>query len=216
MTPVSVRTNEEWVAALRAPGMPRTTALADLRAILLAGLGYALADRRELAPLDADARSQLYEDFVQGALTRILDHLDTFRGESLFTTWAKKVSVRVALTELRRQRWREVSLEQLTQVDEVEIQPAFLTDPVPNPEQLALRNSIMAMLERIIMEELTEKQRMVLMAARIHDMPLEEVAERIGSNRNAVYKMLHDARLRLKKRLEAEGLTLDEVMAVFG
>ena len=69
--------------------------------------------------------------------------------------------------------------------------------------------------QRVIMEELTEKQRMVMMAARIHDMPLEEVAECIGSNRNAVYKMLHEARLRLK-RLEAEGLTLDEVMATFG
>jgi RNA polymerase sigma factor (sigma-70 family) len=132
-----------------------------------------------------------------------------------FTTWAKKVTVRVALTELRRQRWRDVSLEQLTQMDEVETTPAFLTDPAPNPEQVALRNSIMAMLERVVMEELTEKQRMVLMAARVHDMPLEEVAQRLGSNRNAVYKILHDARLRLKKRLEAEGLTLGEVMATF-
>jgi RNA polymerase sigma-70 factor (ECF subfamily) len=153
---------------------------------------------------------------VQSALTRILDNLGTFRGESLFTTWAKKVTVRVALTELRRQRWRDVSLEQLTQNEEMEARPDLLADPRPNPEQVALRNSIMATVERAIMEELTDKQRMVMMAARIHDMPLEEVAIRIGSNRNAVYKMLHDARLRLKQRLEAEGFTLDDVMAAFG
>jgi hypothetical protein len=79
------RTNEEWVAALRTPGTRRAAALTDLRATLLEGLRYALSDRRELAPLDADERGHLYEDFVQGALTRILDHLDTFRSESLFT-----------------------------------------------------------------------------------------------------------------------------------
>jgi RNA polymerase sigma-70 factor (ECF subfamily) len=212
----ALRTNQEWLEALKSTGDPRARALTDLRAILLKGLGYALATRRELVPLDADARAQLLEDWTQSALTRILDHLDTFRGESAFTTWAHKIAVRVALTELRHQRWRNVSLEQLTETDETEFTPAFLADPTPNPEQAALRNSIMALLERVLMEELTEKQRMVMMAARVHDMPLEEVALRMGSNRNAVYKMIHDARRRLKKRLEAEGLTLDEVMAAFG
>ena len=201
---------------LGSAGQPGERALADLRFVLVKGLHYALADRNEISQLDSEARAQLIEDFAQVALTRILDNLDSFRGESMFTTWAQKVAVRVALTELRRQRWRNVSLEQLTQMDGVETTPAFLADPAPNPEQVALRNSIMATLERVVMEELTEKQRMVMMAARIHDMPLEEVARRIGSNRNAVYKMLHDARERLKKRLEAEGLTVDEVWAAFG
>jgi RNA polymerase sigma factor (sigma-70 family) len=213
---VNTRSNTEWVTDLGSVGPSRDHALADLRAVLVKGLHYALAGRNELLQLDAEARAQLIEDFTQSALMRILDNLDSFRGESMFTTWAQKVAVRVALTELRRQRWRNVSLEQLTQMDGVETMPAFLADPAPNPEQVALRNSIMATLERVIMEELTEKQRMVMMAARIRDMPLEEVARRIGSNRNAVYKMLHDARQRLKKRLEAEGLTVDEVWAAFG
>jgi RNA polymerase sigma-70 factor (ECF subfamily) len=64
------------------------------------------------------------------------------------------------------------------------------------------------------MEELTDKQRTALTAI-MEGFPLEEAARRLGTNRNALYKMLHDARLRLKKRLEKEGLTPSEVLAVF-
>ncbi len=212
---MTTRSNTEWVTDLSSAGQSRDHALADLRGVLVKGLRYALSGRREMSHLDATERAELVADFAQDALTRILAHLDTFRGESAFTTWAQKIAVRVALTELRRMRWRDVSLEQLTQIEEKETTPAFLSDPAPNPEQVALRNSMLAALERIIMEELTEKQRMVMMAARIHDMPLEEVARRIGSNRNAVYKMLHDARQQLKRRLEAEGLTMEEMMKAF-
>ncbi len=212
---MTTRSNTEWVTDLGSTGPARGRALADLRGVLVKGLRYALANQREMSQLDGTERAELVEDFVQDALTRVLSHVNTFRGESAFTTWAHKIAVRVALTELRRMRWRDVSLEQLTQIEEKETTPAFSADPAPNPEQVALRHSMLATLERIIMEELTEKQRTVMMAARIHDMPLEEVARRIGSNRNAVYKMLHDARRRLKQRLEAEGLTMEEVMKAF-
>ncbi len=208
------RTNEEWTLALRSTGEARATALGDLRTILLTGLRYALADRREIASLDAAERAQLLEDFVQVALTRILDNLDSFRGESAFTTWAQKIAVRVALTELRRQRWRDVSLDQLTQIDEAETTPAFLADPAPTPEQVALRQSLMETVERLINEELTEKQRQVMLAT-LRGMPIEQVAREAGSNRNAVYKLIFDARQRLKQRLEAEGLTYDDLRAAF-
>jgi RNA polymerase sigma factor (sigma-70 family) len=212
---VNTRNNAEWVSDLSSTRQVRDRALADLRAVLVKGLRYALANRGEMSPLDPTERAELVEDFVQDALTRILARLDTFRGESAFTTWAHKITVRIALTELRRMYWRDVSLEQLTQIEEKETTPSFLSDPAPNPEQVALRHSMLATLERIILEELTEKQRTVMMAARIQDMPLEEVARRIGSNRNAVYKMLHDARQRLKRRLEAEGLTMEDFMKAF-
>jgi RNA polymerase sigma-70 factor, ECF subfamily len=64
------------------------------------------------------------------------------------------------------------------------------------------------------MEELTEKQRKALMAI-MEGFPLEEAAQRLGMNRNALYKLMHDARLRLKRRLEKEGLTPKEVLSVF-
>ncbi|NOH03849.1 MAG: hypothetical protein HND47_18735 [Chloroflexi bacterium] len=35
--------------------------------------------------------------------------MDTFEGRSLFTTWVHKIAIRIALTELRRKRWRDAS-----------------------------------------------------------------------------------------------------------
>ena len=99
------RTNQEWLDALRGPG--RDEALADLRAFLVRGLGYALAGR-------PGVDDSLLEDFAQEALLKILAGLDSFRGESRFTTWAQKIAVRVALTELRPHRWRDVSLDEMT------------------------------------------------------------------------------------------------------
>jgi RNA polymerase sigma factor (sigma-70 family) len=96
------RTNQEWLDDLRGPG--RDDALADLRAFLVRGLGYSLANR-------SDVDGALVEDMAQEALLKILDSLDTFLGESRFTTWAQKIAVRVAFTELRRHHWRDLSLE---------------------------------------------------------------------------------------------------------
>ena len=208
------RTNEEWIRALRSKGEARSAALDELRAILLTALRYGLLNRKELASLDASERDQLLQDFAQVALTRILDNLDSFRGESAFTTWTAKVALHVALTELRRQRWRDVSLDQLTRVDDVETTPAFLADPSPTPEQIAVRRSLMETIERVIAEELTEKQRQVLLAT-LRGMPIDQVARELGTNRNALYKVIFDARRHLRNRLEAEGLTYDDVRATF-
>ena len=94
----SNRTNQQWLEALR--GRDHDQALADLRAGLLRALRYALADRPEVS-------QTALEDFAQEAILRILDNLDSFRGESRFTTWAQKIAGRVALSELRRLRWRD-------------------------------------------------------------------------------------------------------------
>ncbi|MCZ7546982.1 MAG: sigma-70 family RNA polymerase sigma factor [Anaerolineae bacterium] len=102
------RTNAEWLADLRAPGPARDQAIADLRATLLRGLRYALSSR-------ATVREADLEDFVQEALLRVLNDLDSFRGEARLTTWAQKIAVRVAFSELRRRRWRDVSLETMTE-----------------------------------------------------------------------------------------------------
>jgi RNA polymerase sigma-70 factor (ECF subfamily) len=74
---------------------------------------------------------------------------------------------------------------------------------------------MMQRLQRIMAEELTERQRQAMMAIAIKGMPLEEVARRMGTNRNALYKLMHDTRLRLKHRLAQEGLTPEDVLAVF-
>jgi RNA polymerase sigma-70 factor (ECF subfamily) len=201
------RTNQEWLDDLRGPG--RDAALADLRAFLVRGLGYSLASH-------SDVDDVLIEDFVQDALLKILDNLDTFRGESRFTTWAQKIAVRVAFTELRRHRWRDLSLESLTESQGLDFVPDFMVDPQAPPDQQAVQRLFLESLQRLISTELTEKQRQALVAVRIQGMPLEEVARRMGTNRNALYKLLHDARQRLKSRMEAEGLSPEDVLAAFG
>jgi len=204
---VSKRSNEEWITDLRGDG--RDQALNDLRSTLTRGLTFAMASK-------SNVDEAAIEDFVQDALLKILDKLDTFRGESQFTTWAQKIAVHVAFTELRRRRWQDISLDGMVEAHEGDWIPTSLTDPSAGPEQQAARSMLAETLGRLINKELTEKQRTAMMAIVIQGMPLEEVARRMDSNRNALYKLLHDARKRLKSKLEAEGLTPQEVMTTFG
>ena len=145
----------------------------------------------------------------------MLDNLDSFEGRSKFTTWVYKIAVRVALTELRRKRWGDVSLDEMLEVEEGEPGSWLLADPQASPDQIAEQEDLITRVQRIILEELTEKQRQALVAARIKGVPMVEVATRMGMNRNAFYKLVHDARLRLKKRLAEEGLTPEEVLESF-
>ena len=209
---MSKRTNEQWLSDLHAAGSVQESALADLRAIILTGLPYALANW--LSP-DHPQFSSLAETVTQDTLLKVLARLDSFKGRSQFTTWAHKIAVRIALTELRRSRWKDVSLESLLENDqEGEITPGFMADAAPSPEVMAERADMMAHTQRMIMQELTDKQRRAMMAVG-KGMPLEETARRLGMERNALYKLLHDARVRLKQRMEREVLTPENVLAVF-
>jgi len=203
------RSNSQWLAELRSSQPDQ--ALSDLRAILKRGLRYALVNRVGPAELEP-----FIEDSLQEALLKIRANLDTFRGESRLTTWAHKIAVRVALTELRRQHWKDISLEDLIPPDESgDFTPAALSEPGPTPENQALRNSMLETVGRLINEELTERQRQAMLAVVLGGMPMEEVARRMDTNRNALYKLLHDARQRLQMRLQAEGLTPQDVLGVF-
>lgn len=206
------RTNEEWLADLRADGDRQAQALEDLRALILRGLPYAIAGRLDPKSPESEA---LTEEVAQETLMNVLKYLDTFEGRSQFTTWVHKIAVRAALTELRRVRWREVPLPEMTMDDDMDASYREMPDVAANPEVQMTRKDMLSRVNRIIMEELTDKQRQALMAVAMQGMPLEEAARRMGTNRNALYKMMHDARLRLKKRMEMEGLTPHEVLSVF-
>ena len=93
--------------------------------------------------------------------------------------------------------------------------PSLMIDPSPNPDTLTQQNDMLMRIGRLINEELTDKQRQAMVATAIEGVPLEEVARRMDMKRNALYKLLHDARLRLKKRLANEGLTIEDVWAAF-
>ena len=202
-------TNQEWLTALRAADNQQ--ALEDLRLKLARGLHYALAGRAPDGLLES-----LEEDVAQEAVLKILASLDTFRGESQFMTWATKIAVRLAFTELRRKRWQDVSLEGLLKVEEdQDYTPALLADKTPSPEQLAERTMMMETVQKMIMESLSERQRQAILAILTGGAPMDEVARQLGTNRNALYKLLHDARLRLQKRLAEEGLSPKDLLALF-
>jgi len=204
---MQTRTNEEWLSDLR--GDNQDQAIGDLTRVLKRGLIYALSSR-----IQTDLETQV-DDFVQDAVLRILDKMDTFRGESKFTTWAQKVAVRVAFTEMRRQRWKDISIEDLMPEDGGDFTPLVLSDPSPDPEQRTSQTLMLEMVDEMLKTDLTERQRTALMAIMHGGMPLEEVARRMDTNRNALYKLLHDARKQMRSRLVEKGLTPQEVLEVF-
>ena len=206
-THMAKRTNEQWLSDLR--GQEQDRALADLGAGLMRGLRFAVGIRHNVP--DADL-----EDFVQEAQLRILAGLDSFRGKSRFTTWAQKIAVHVAFTELRRQRWRDVSLEDVTGSFDADLVPRILIDRSAGPEQQAIQGQIADILREVISEELSEKQRRALVATQIRGMPAEEVASRMNTNRNAIYKLVHDARQRIRQRMADRGLSSQDVLEAFG
>jgi len=204
---MQTRTNEEWLSDLR--GDNQDQAIGDLTRVLKRGLIYALSSR-----IQTDLETQV-DDFVQDAVLRILDKMDTFRGESKFTTWAQKVAVRVAFTEMRRQRWKDISIEDLMPEDSGDFTPLVLSDPSPDPEQRTSQTLMLEMVDEMLKTDLTERQRTALMAIMHGGMPLEEVARRMDTNRNALYKLLHDARKQMRSRLVEKGLSPQDVLEVF-
>lgn len=187
------RDNNQWIETLQVDGPLRDAALSDLRATLLTGLKTALKSR-------SDFVDSLLDDFVQDSLVRIMRSLDQFQGRSRFVTWATAIAIRVGVTEMRRRRWRDVSLEKL--VADTGFEPAAAVEATPRSE----RQPIIEAMYRIIGSDLTEKQRTVLLAE-IKGMAQEEIARQMGSSRNALYKLSHDARQRLKQGLEKAGFT---------
>ena len=189
------RDNRRWIEDLQAEGASLDEALSDLRALLLVGLKAGLKSR-------VDFVDSLLDDFVQDSLIRILGSLDQFQNRSRFSTWAISIAIRVSLTELRKRRWRDVSLDGLVEQTGQEL-AAVDADP-DSPVQ-----PMIDAMQRIIRSELTEKQRTVLLAE-LKGMAQEEIARQMGTSRNSLYKLSHDARQRLKRGLEDAGFTASE------
>lgn len=205
------RENADWLRDLQSAGEAREAALADLVSVLQRTLPSGLS--RWLSP-DHPQFDDLLADVIQDTLMRVLDNLHTFEGRSQFTTWAYKIAARVALNELRHRRWKNVSLDGL-EGEEHDARPFEFPSTTASPETAVERGDMLALVERILAEELTERQRAALHATMLKGAPLEEVAQRMNTNRNALYKLLHDARLRLKNRLAREGLSIEELLDMF-
>ena len=207
------RTNEQWNADLSGTGPDREEALSDLSGVIRRGLPYSLS--KYLSPQDPHFDA-LADEVVQETLLRVLDNLASFEGRSKFTTWVHKIAVRIALTELRRKRWHDVSLDEIVESSEAPSSLGMMVDPGASPETMTEQSDMIERIQHIIEEELTERQRTALLAIGVHGMSMPVVAERMGMKRNALYKLLHDARLKLKQRLTDEGLSPEDILSVFG
>jgi RNA polymerase sigma-70 factor (ECF subfamily) len=216
MTSPAYRSTAEWLADLCSDER-QAEALADLRDYLLRAVFLYLDRHREdLCNLDWRELEHLAEDFAQEALLQIRAKLHTFRGKSKFTTWAYPFVINAAAAELRRHRWRNLSMEALVGDGEVPL-GSFLSDlQVPDPETSASRENVLALIRHTITEELTERQRFALVNVHFHGMPMSEVARELDSTPNNVYKLIHDARKKIKGALLRHYRSPDDVLAIFG
>jgi len=193
-----------WVAALRGPDPVRSRAQADLHVLLLRAARFELGRRRAtLTHVPYGELDDLATQAAADAMVAILAKLDSFRGESRFTTWAYKFALLEAGVKARRKAWqgREIPLE-----DDAW---AVLADASPSAHQVLLDSETLRALKRAVQTELTQHQRAVFVALALNEVPIDVLAERLETTRGALYKTLHDARRKLRAALtDAVPMTL--------
>jgi RNA polymerase sigma-70 factor (ECF subfamily) len=138
------------------------------------------------------------------ALMSILRKFDDFRGASRFTTWAYKFALYEAAVKLRKRAWqgREVPLEPESW--------SLFSSAGLEPDAEAEQRELVDAVQSVIDEALTPHQRSVLVSLAVNGVPIDVVAERLGTTRGALYKTLHDARRKLRRHLGERGFALDD------
>jgi RNA polymerase sigma-70 factor (ECF subfamily) len=186
-----------WLGDLAAESPARDAAAARLHALLLRVTRAECARRNSSLP--DRGREELDDLCVQAAndaLLGILRKLPEFRGEARFTTWACKFAIFEISTRLRRHAWRQRQIATDETVWET------LADSAPPALTVLQGSETLALLQRAVRDQLTNRQRQVFQAAVLEEVPIDVVAERMNSTRGAVYKILHDARTKLRRALE--------------
>ena len=203
---VTATDKDDWVERLTSEDQEiRDSALEALREFLVRGLSRSLNNHygnRKFNP----------EDIVQDALMKILDKIDTFEHRSRFTTWAMTIATRVGISELRRRHCQDLSLEGISGEDSLRID---LVDNEQAPAGQAMdQQVVLHKLSELIESALSAKQKFAIRGL-LEGLPIEVIADRTGSNRNAVYKLVHDARMKLKEGFQQSGIAADDIKAIF-
>jgi RNA polymerase sigma-70 factor, ECF subfamily len=195
--------SQEWLRTLRLDET-REEAIARLHALLLRGARFEVARRRPTLPhLRGNDLDDIANEAAGDALMSVLRRLDDFRGDSRFTTWVYKFALLEAAAKLRKRAW---------QGREVPLEPegwAIFSSATLEPDAEAEQSELLVTLQNAIAEVLTPHQRSVLIALALNGVPIDILAERLNTNRGALYKTLHDARRKLRKHLNERGLALD-------
>jgi RNA polymerase sigma-70 factor (ECF subfamily) len=189
-----------WLRDLRGEGTARDEAIARLHELLLRATRFEVARRRPALPhLRGNDLDDIANQAADDALVSVLARLDTFRGASRFSTWVYKFGLLEAAVNLRRRAWqgREVPLEPESW--------SLFSSAGLGPQEKAEQSQLLAVLQEAVEAALTPHQRRVLVAVALNGVPIDVLAQRMGTNRGALYKTLHDARRKLRRYLEDSG-----------
>ncbi len=192
--------SEDWLIALSAEAPLRDATMARLHSLLLR-VAHSEAERRRgnLPPQTIADLDDLCMQAANDALTAIMRKLLNFQGLSRFTTWASKFVLLEISSRLRRHAWRDRRIEwSETMWGQLASSDLAADRSLEQKEQLDRLREAMA-------RDLTDRQRMILTAVVMEEVPIDVLAERLGSSRGALYKVLHDARFKLQQTLVQDG-----------
>jgi RNA polymerase sigma-70 factor (ECF subfamily) len=196
--------SRRWLSDLRGEGFDHDEAVGRLLALLVRAARFEVSRRRPALPhLRGNELDDIAMQAADDALMSVLRRLDDFRGASRFTTWAYKFALLEAAVKLRRRAW---------QGREVPLEPegwALVAGGEHTPHEDAVQGQVLDAVQRAIRDALTPHQREVLVALAINGVPIDVLAERLGTTRGALYKTLHDARRKLRADLAVRGIAPD-------
>jgi len=196
------RQDEEWTRDLSSEDAAlRDNAVTDLRDMLYRGLSKSLSKHGRVDDAFLD-------DIVQEATLKILENVGAFEGRCKFRTWAVTIGVRTAASKMRKRDWQNVSLDRIAA--DADFDPQIAVDTSETSDQTGIRVKLLSKLKELIDSELTERQ-WTAITAELAGMPLPQIADKLGSNTNSIYKLLHDARKKLRGGLEASGFSVEDV-----
>jgi RNA polymerase sigma-70 factor (ECF subfamily) len=159
---------------------------------------------RQLLGVTGPEFDDLAEQAADDALVNVLSRLDRFRGLCRFTTWVYKLVMCEVSTKVAAHAWHRQPPNLSEELWE------YLPDPARRgPEEAVERNAQLRALRDAI-GELSERQREVFVAIALNEVSIDVVALELGTNRNAVYKSLFDARRRLRSLMAAAGHPVGE------
>ena len=195
--------SREWLSSLRGSGPARDEAIGRLHALLVRGARFEVGRRQASLPhLRGSELDDIALEAADDALMSVLRRLDDFRGLSRFTTWAYKFALYEAAVKLRRRAWQEseVPIEQ----EGWDLLSSVSLQPDQEVEQAELLTAVRSAIELV----LSPHQRRVLIALAVNGVPIDVLADRLGTTRGALYKTLHDARRKLRSQLATDGYSV--------
>ncbi|WP_433223575.1 sigma-70 family RNA polymerase sigma factor [Microtetraspora malaysiensis] len=190
----------EWVRVLTCGGAEQEAAVGRLHGLLLRIARNEVRRRGVQLRVTGPELDDLAYQAAADALLAITAKIGGFRGESRFTTWAYKFVVLEVSAKVGRHFWRNPCVR-LEGEDWERLPDRFGFDPARESEW----RDMLAALRRAVEEELTERQRRIFVALVLIGIPLDALVIELGSNRNAIYKTMFEARRKLRAALVANG-----------